>query len=99
MGIWLAAMDGDMLKVDELLYLYCLKASKEHGYYELVPWERRTRIVKGLPLSFKYWKSRFFFVFGDDFDTPSGEVYGDLLRLHCRWGTPALGASIFLLVI
>ena len=74
MGIWLAAMDGDMLKVDELVYLYRLKASKEHGYYELVPWERRTRIVKGLPSSFRYWKSKFFFVSGDDFETPSGEV-------------------------
>ena len=38
MGIWLAATDGDMLRVDELVYLYRLKASKEHGYYELVPW-------------------------------------------------------------
>ena len=37
MGIWLAANDRDMLKVDELIYLYHLKASKEHGYYELVP--------------------------------------------------------------
>ena len=73
-GIWLAANDKDMLKVDELIYLYRLKVSKEHGYYELVPWERRTRIVRGLPSSFKYWESRFFFVFGDDFETPSGEV-------------------------
>ena len=92
MGIWLAAMDGDMLKVDELVYLYRLKASKEHGYYELVPWERRTRIVKGLPSSFRYWKSKFFFVSGDDFETPSGEVWGDLPRLHRWWGTPTLGA-------
>ena len=28
MGIWLAIMDGDMLKVDEIVYLYRLKASK-----------------------------------------------------------------------
>ena len=53
-GIWLAAMDGDMLKVDELVYLFHLKASKEYAYYEVVPWERRTRIVKGFPSSFKY---------------------------------------------
>ena len=33
---------------------------------------------------------------GDDFETPSGKVWGDLLRLHCRWGTPILGASLFL---
>ena len=96
MGIWLAANDGDMLKVDELIYLYRLKASKEHGYYELVPWERRTRIVRGLPLSFWYWKFRFFFMSGDDFETPSSEVWGDLLRLYRQWGTSTLGASLFL---
>ena len=37
MGIWLAAMDGDMLRIDELVYLDCIKVSKEYGYYELVP--------------------------------------------------------------
>ena len=37
MEIWLAAMDGDMIKVDKLAYLYYLKSSKEYGYYELVP--------------------------------------------------------------
>ena len=74
MGIWLAAIDEGILKVDELVYLYCLKESKEHRYYELLPWERRTRIVKGLPSSFRYWKSRFFFVSRDDFETSSGEV-------------------------
>ena len=66
MEIWLATTDGDMIKVDELIYLYRLKESKEHRYYKLVPWERRTRIVRDLPSSFKYWKSRFFFVSGDD---------------------------------
>ena len=37
MGIWLDVTDGGMLKVDELVYLYRLKESKEHMYYELVP--------------------------------------------------------------
>ena len=97
-GIWLAAMDGDMLRVDELVYLYRLKASKEYRYYELVPWERRTRIVRELPSSFRYWKSRFFFVSMDDFETPSGGVWGELQRLHHRWGTTTLGASMFLFV-
>ena len=54
MGIWLATTNGDMIKVDELVYLYHLKASKEHGYYELVPWERRARIVWDSPSSFRY---------------------------------------------
>ena len=70
MEIWLAT-NGDMIKVGEPIYLYHLKESKEYGYYELVPWERRTRIVRGLPSFFRYWKSRFFFVSGDDFETPS----------------------------
>ena len=74
MGIWLAAMDEDMLRVDKLVYLYRLKVSKEYGYYELVLWERKTRIVKGLLSSFRYWKSRFFFVFGNDFETPSSGI-------------------------
>ena len=66
MEIWLVAMNGNMIEVDELVYLYCLKESKEYRYYKLVPWERRTRIVQDLPSSFKYWKSRFFFMSRDD---------------------------------
>ena len=54
MEIWLAATDGDMIRVDKLVYLYRLKESKEHGYYELVPWERKTRIVRDLSASFRY---------------------------------------------
>ena len=42
--------------------MYRLKESKEYGYYELVPWERKTRIVKGILSSFKCWKSRFVFL-------------------------------------
>ena len=49
MGIWLATKNEGMLKVDKLIYLYHLKESKEHGYYKLVPWERRTKIVRRLP--------------------------------------------------
>ena len=99
MGIWLATTDRGMLKVDELVYLYRFKDSKEHGYYELLPWERRTKIVKGLPSSFRLHRQGFFFVSRDDFETPSGEVWGDLSRLHRWWGTPTLGASLFLLII
>ena len=71
--IWLAANE-DMIKAGELVHLYRLKESKEYGYYELVPWVRRARIVKGLPSSFRYWKFRFFFVSGDDFETPASEA-------------------------
>ena len=52
MEIWLATIEGDMIRVDEFIYLYYLKESKEYGYYELVPWVREARIVRGLPSSF-----------------------------------------------
>ena len=94
MELWLATV-GDMVKVGELVHMYHLKESKEYGYYELVPWERKTRIVKGLPSSFKYWKSRFFFVSGDNFETLSSREWGDAPRLLHQSGTPTLGASIF----
>ena len=80
MEIWLAAI-GDMIKVGELVHMYRLKGSKKYEYYESVPWGRKTRIVKGLLSSFRYWKSRFFFVSGDDFETPFSRDWGDLLRL------------------
>ena len=97
MEIWLATNE-DMIKVSELVHLYCLKESKEYGYYELVLWARRARTVKGLPLSFRYWKSRFVFVSRDDFETPSSEAWGDVPRLLRQWGTPHLGASTLSIV-
>ena len=97
MEIWLVANE-DMIKVSELVHLYRLKESKEYGYYELVPWARRARIVRGLPSSFRYWKSRFIFVFEDSFETPASEAWGDVLRLLRRWGTPHLGESTFSIV-
>ena len=97
MEIWLVTNE-DMIKVGEIVHLYCLKESKEYGYYELVPWARRARIVRGLPSSFRYWKSHFLFVFKDDFETPASKAWGDIPRLLRRWGTPHLGESIFFIV-
>ena len=37
MEIWLVITKGDMIRLDELVYLYFLKESKKHGYYELMP--------------------------------------------------------------
>ena len=52
MTIWLIANDKDVIRMDELLYLYRLKESKQFGYYELVPWDRKSRLVVDFPLSF-----------------------------------------------
>ena len=84
--------DGDMLTVNEFVHLYRLKKSKEFGYYEFVPWDRKSRLVADLPSSFCYWKFRYFFVSGDGYETLSDDFWGDILRLLRRWETPLLGA-------
>ena len=93
MEIWLESTEGDMIRVDEFAYLYYLKESKEYGYYDFVPWDRKARIVTDLPSSFRYWKSQFFFVSGDDWETLPDEVWGNIPRLLRRWRAPSLGAS------
>lgn len=68
MEIWMIVIDGDMIRLDEFVYLYHLKELKEFGYYELVPWVKKARIIIDLPSSW-YWKSRYFFVSGDGWET------------------------------
>lgn len=58
-------IDRDMIKLDEFVHLYRLKESKEFRFYELVAWDRKSRLIVDLPSSFRYWKSRYFFMFGD----------------------------------
>ena len=81
-----------MLTVNEFVHFYRLKKSKEFGYYEFVPWDRKSRFVVDLPSSFRYWKSRYFFVSGDGWETLSDDFWGDIPRLLHRWETPLLGA-------
>ena len=37
MEIWMVVTEGDMIRLDKFIHLYCLKEYKEYGYYELVP--------------------------------------------------------------
>ena len=52
MEIWMVVTERDMIRVDEFIYLYHLKESKEYGYYELVMWVKKARIITDLPSSF-----------------------------------------------
>ena len=54
MVIWTTIADGVMLMVNEFVHLYRLKESKEFGYYEFVPWDRKSRLVADLLSSFRY---------------------------------------------
>ena len=91
MVIWTIISNSDMITLNEFVYLYHLKESKDFGYYELIPWDRRSRLIVNLPSSFCYWKSRYFFVSGDGWKTFSDDFWGDVSRLLRRWETPQLG--------
>ena len=54
MVIWMTIADGDIITLNEFVHLYHLKESKEFRYYELVPWDRKSRLIVNLPLSFHY---------------------------------------------
>lgn len=86
--------DGDMIRLDKFVHLYRLMESKKFEYYELVPWDRRSRLIINLPSSFYYWKSRYFFVLGDGWETLSSDFWGEIPRLLRRWETPQIGAFI-----
>ena len=66
--------DGDTIRLDEFVHLYHLNESKEFGYYELVPKDRKARLIIKLPSSFCYWKSRYFFVYGGGWETPFDDL-------------------------
>ena len=67
-------IDRDMIKLDEFVHLYRLKESKEFRFYELVAWDRKSRLIVDLPSSFRYWKSRYFFMFSDGWETLSEDL-------------------------
>ena len=92
MVIWTTIVDGDMITINEFVHLYRLKESKEFGYYEFVPWNRKLHLIVDLPSSFRYWKSRYFFVLGDGWETLCDDFWGDIPRLLRRWETPLIGA-------
>ena len=52
MLIWVSFHDGDMITLNEFLYLYHLKPPTHYGYLELLPWNRESKIVHSFPTSF-----------------------------------------------
>ena len=75
MLIWVFVYEGDMISLNEFLHLYRLKPSTHYGYYELLPWNRNSRIVSGLPSSFYDWKSRYFFISGSRWKAMSDDLW------------------------
>ena len=46
MSIWMFACDDEMITLNEFLFLYRLKDPTYYWYFELLPWDRKSRIVE-----------------------------------------------------
>ena len=88
----MSACDGEMITLNEFLFLYRLKASTHYGYFELLPWTRKSRIIMGFPSSFHDWKSRYFFISRTGWETLSDDFWWEVPRLLQKWEVLALGA-------
>ena len=66
-----------MITINEFLFSYRLKASTHYGFFELLPWDR---------------KSRYFFIFGLGWETLFDDFWREIPRLLQKWEVPMLGA-------
>ena len=69
----MSTCDWEMISLNEFLFSYHLKAFTHYGYFELLPWDRKSRIVRGFPSSFCDLKSRYFFISGTGWETLSDD--------------------------
>ena len=98
-AIWVSACDGEMITINEFLFLYHLRSSTHYGYFKLLPWDRKSRIMRGFPSSFHDWKSRYFFVSESGWETLSDHFWGEVPRLLWKWEVPTLGAYFCYLLL
>ena len=99
MSIWMSAYNGEMITSNKFLYLYRLKASTHYRYFELLPWDRKSRIIRGFPSSFRDWQPRYFFISRMGWETLSDDFWGKVPRLLQKWEVPALGAYFHCLLL
>ena len=50
--IWFMVNEGEMITLNEFLFLYKLKPSTHYRYFELSPWDKKTKVVHEFPISF-----------------------------------------------
>ena len=84
MVIWTTIADGDIITLNKFIHLYRLKESKEFRYSELIHWDKGSRLILDLPSSFRYWKSRYFFMSSDGWETLFDDFWGNVPRLLRR---------------
>ena len=76
MSIWVSACDGETITLNKILFLYHLKASTHYGYFELFPWDRKSRIVRGFNFIFSRLEIMIFFLFLEQVRKPCLTISG-----------------------
>ena len=89
----MSANEGDVIKRDEFLHFYCLRKSKDPGYYEFKPWDRASGLILDYPTSLRNWKLNFFFVSVNGWEFVAGEDLDKTPKFFRSWGVPVFGAS------
>ena len=74
MSIWMSACEWDMIALNDFLHLYHLKPSTHYGYFEILPRDRKSRVISGYPSFFCDWKSQYFFISGTGWETVSDDL-------------------------
>ena len=87
-----------MITLNEFLHLYRLKASTHYGYFEHLPWNRESRIIRNFPTSFRDWKSRYFFISGSRWETMFDDLWDEVPWLLRKWEIPFLSAFLYLFI-
>ena len=58
----------NVIKKDEFLHFYCLRKSKDPGYWKFKPWDRVFRLILDSSLSLRNWKPNFCFISGSGWE-------------------------------
>ena len=53
MSIWVSIHDGGIINLNEFLHFYRLKPFTHYRYFELLPWNRESRIIRSFHTSFR----------------------------------------------
>jgi len=89
----MSANDGDFIRRDEFLHFYCLRKSKDPGYYEFKPWDKASKLILDYPSSLQNWKPNFFFIFGSDWEFVPGKDLDEAPKFFHSWGVLVSCAS------
>ena len=89
----MSANDVDVIKRAEFLHFYCLRKSKDPGYYEFKSWDRASRRILDYSSSLRNEKPNLFFISETGWEFVPSEDLDEAPKFFCSWGVPMSGVS------